>query len=65
MFVSFDLLPEARDWKVGKTYRVKMVLKQTSESEEGASFDIVDASSLEPAERGKSYFMTEGGTLKA
>lgn len=62
--IPFDILPEAEQWKVGQTYRIKAVIKQTGASETGATFEIVDATSLEPGDKGKRRFMTEGGYLK-
>ena len=66
LFIPFSLLPEGRLWSVGKAYRVKVVLRQTSTSEDGADFEVVDATSLEggDAER-RRFFVSEGGMLKA
>lgn len=40
--VSFSLkqLPQAKNWKVGKTYTVKMKIKQKGISENSAEFEI-------------------------
>lgn len=61
MNVPFDKLPEARDWRVGQTYRTKMVLKQTGQNERGADFDVVDATSLEPIDKANQHFLSDGG----
>ena len=63
-FVPYEVLPESRDWRVGKTYRTKMVMKQTGMNEHGANFDVVDATSLEPAGRTR-YFLSDGGSYRA
>ena len=62
--ISFDVLPEGRNWQVGKAYRVRLVLRQTEIGEDGATFEVVDATSLEPSDKGKRYFTTESGSLK-
>ena len=61
-FVPFDILPESRDWRVGRTYRTKMVMKQVGMNEHGANFDVVDATSLEPKDSRKRFFLSEGGS---
>ena len=61
--INYSDLPEARDWKVGKIYRVKMVLRQTGADEEGTSFDLVDVTSLEPTRR-SSVITSEGGEYR-
>lgn len=54
--ISLDVLPEAKDWKIGKVYDVRLRLKQTgmhmSKGKDGkemgdASFDIIG---IEPGE---------------
>ena len=63
--LSFAELPEAAYWKVGKTYRVKFVLKQVGQDESGASFDLIDANSLESTDRDIQRFIhSEGGYMK-
>ena len=62
--IPFDILPESRNWSVGKAYRVRLVLRQTGSTEDGATFEVVDATSLEPADKGKRYFVSESGSLK-
>lgn len=62
--ITFDKLPEAKDWKVGKAYRVKTVLRMTGSDEDGATFEVVDATSMEPADKGKQSFLSEGGYFK-
>ena len=64
MFISFELLPEARDWKVGKVYRARLVLRQTNLDENGASFEILDAASLESDDKGKRRLTTDGGYFR-
>lgn len=61
MIVSYDVLPEAREWSVGQTYRAKMVLRGISQDENGVEFQVLDASSLEPKDRANQIFMSEGG----
>jgi len=51
IYITFDRLPEAVNWKIGQAYRVKTVLRQISSDEEGAIFQIVDATSMEPVDR--------------
>ena len=65
IYIPFDILPEGRNWTVGKAYRVRLVLKQTGMTEEGAIFDVVDATSLEREDKGRRYYTTESGSLKA
>lgn len=60
-FIPYEVLPEARNWRVGHIYRVKMVMKQVSQGEEGAIFEIVDATSLERDKR-QRYYLSEGGS---
>lgn len=64
VYIPFSELPESQRWAIDKVYRVKMVLKQTSLSQEGANFEIVDATSLEPEDKGKRVYLSEGGTIK-
>lgn len=63
--IPFDILPEGQHWQVGKSYRVRLVLRQTGTYEKGAMYEIVDATSLEPADKGRRYFMSESGSIKA
>ena len=63
--IPFDVLPEGRSWSVGKSYRVKAVLRQTGVSEDGAMFEIIDATSLEPNDQQKRRFMSDGGYTKS
>lgn len=56
--IPFTELPEGKDWEVGKVYRVKLTLKQTAKTENGADFTIVDANSMEMPDRLKSRFLT-------
>lgn len=61
-FVPFDVLPEAREWKVGKVYRTKMVLKQVGMDENGANFEVIDATSLETRDIHKRYYLSDSGS---
>ena len=63
--IPFSILHDSRFWKIGKVYRVKLVLKQISQDEEAATFELADASSLETAEKSQRYFLTDGGYMKA
>ena len=65
VFISHDHLPESRNWQVGKSYRVRLVLRQTGLQEEGATFDVVDATSPEREDKGRRYYTSENGSLKA
>lgn len=63
--LPFSLLPDSKQWKVGKKYRVQLVLKQTSLGQNAATFDVVDALSLELADEQKHKFLsTDGGLYK-
>ena len=63
--IPFSLLPEGRYWKVGQTYRAKLVLRQVGTGEQDAMYEIVDASSLEVGDASKSRFLrSEGGYVK-
>lgn len=62
IFVPFDKLPEAKNWQMGSNYRTRFLLKQTGLSEQGATFDVVDASSLELRDKANEAFMSEGGS---
>lgn len=65
VYIPFDILSDAREWANGKNYRVKVVLRQVSSDENGASFELVDVNSLEPAESdSKRYIASEGGYIK-
>jgi len=63
-YLSFDKLPESKTWQVGKAYRVKVVLRQTGSDENGATFEVVDATSMEPADKHKQRFLSDGGYFK-
>jgi hypothetical protein len=43
--LSFDALPEAKDWEDGEGYHI--VVRQVSHSKDGAEFEIVDTYSGE------------------
>ncbi len=64
VYIPFSILPEGRKWTIGKTYRVRLVLKQRSIDETGASFEVEDAMSLEHKDKGERYFLAEGGKIK-
>lgn len=64
IYIPKDILPALADWKIGNTYRVKLVLKQTSMDEDGASFKIVDATSMELTDKANEFFLSEGGSYK-
>ena len=61
-FIPYDKLPEARDWRVGRIYRVKMVIKQVAQMENGANFEVEDATSLEQNEARKRAFISDSGS---
>lgn len=61
--LPLSLLPEAKEWPIGETYRVKVVLKLTALSETDATFEIVDASSMEPEDKGKQSFLNSDGGM--
>lgn len=65
--IPYGVLPESRDWRPGKTYRVKAVVKQTGSNEDGADFEIVDATSLESSDSSnrRKYFLSDGGSYRA
>ena len=64
VYLPFEVLPEGQHWKVNNAYRVKLVLRQVSLDEKGASFEVVDATSLESGDRSKRAFYSDGGILK-
>ena len=63
--LNFDELPEGKEWRIGRSYRVRLVLKEISKSGDEATFEVMDAMSLENKQEHKKYFVTEGGVLKA
>jgi len=65
LYIPHNLLPEGKDWEIGQTYRIKLVVKQTSKDETNASFEIIDASSLESRDRGiPSNVSSDSGTYR-
>ena len=64
IYIPYSDLEDAKHWSVGKSYRIKMVIKQVASEEKGASFEIVDANSLEPDDKGNRFFLSEGGSYK-
>ncbi len=61
--IPFTMLPESKNWPVGKAYRVKLVLRATGIDEDCAMFEVVDANSLEPMDQTKRKYLTEGGYM--
>ena len=57
IYIPFGLLPEGKFWSIGKIYRVKMILKQTSVTEKGATFEIHDATSMSKLDRARHEFL--------
>ena len=66
IIIPFDVLPEAKQWKVSKKYKVNLVLQQTGMDEDGATFAILDAKSLEPTDEQRRKFLhSDSGIIKA
>lgn len=63
--IPLSLLPEAKQWTVGRKYRVRLVLQQASLSETDASFEVIDAVSLEIRDKAAQFYASEGGSYKA
>lgn len=65
VYIPFELLPEGKTWVNGRNYRLKMVLRQSSSDEYGATFEIVDATSLEPIDSEvRTTITSDGGYMK-
>lgn len=65
VFIPYELVPESMHWKSGNNYRVNAVLKQIGTSKEGALFELVDAYSLEPDDKGKrKYLLSSEGSYR-
>ena len=62
VFIPYNLLPEAKDWKNGRVYRVRAVLRQTGSSEQGSTFELEDAVSLD-GEKAATYLTSDDGKL--
>ena len=62
--LPFHLLPEGQSWRIGQSYRVRVVLKQLSKHEGHAEFEIVDATSLETPDKGSRHISTNEGVLR-
>ena len=62
--ISFDQLPDAKEWKVGQKYHVNMVLKQVAMGEKSAEFEIVDATSMEDRAGKAKYFLSGDGSYR-
>ncbi len=60
-FIPFEELPEARNWRVGQIYKMKLVGKQISINEKGATFKIIDAQSLERDKRQRFFISSDSG----
>ena len=43
LHLSFDTLPVAKEWEVGTEYEIKLLVRQTSMHESGASFAVIMA----------------------
>lgn len=64
IYVSFDTLPDGRNWKIGKNYHTKMVLKLVGIDEEQARFEIVEATSLEAKDIKAKYWLSGDGSYR-
>ena len=65
VFIPYEFVPESKQWKVGNNYRVTAVLKQIGTSKEGALFELADAYSLEPDDKGKrKYLLSSEGSYR-
>ena len=63
--IPFELLPEGERWKVGHSYRVRLVLRQVRTGEQDATFEVVDAVSLENGGReGGRTLPSDGGYIR-
>ena len=61
IYIPFDELAEGRNWKIGQIYRIKAVLRQVGADEDGATYQIVDATSLERDGK-RRFFNSDGGS---
>ena len=61
--IPFNLLPEGQSWRIGQSYRVRVVLKQLGKHEDHAEFELVDATSLESPDKGSRHLSTNEGIL--
>lgn len=63
--IPFEILPEGKTWRVGQSYRVRLVLRQVSVGENDATYEVVDAVSMEAADSSKGkYLRSDGGMVK-
>lgn len=63
--IPFEILPEGRFWKVGQSYRVRVVLRQVTTGEDSATYEVIDATSMESADSSRGKFLrSEGGYVK-
>lgn len=69
IYVSLKDLPEAREWKVGETYKVNAKIKQIMIDDDEASFEVVDirpvgnSSSHNSGRKNKKKMNSEGGIM--
>ncbi len=65
IFIPFSLLREGKRWEVGRSYLIKIVARETGQEEDGATFQIIDATSLEPEDGARRKFLySDGGMFK-
>lgn len=64
VYISFDMIPEAKFWRINSVYKVEAVLRQKSMDDKGATFDIVEISSSSPKDKRVRHYLTEGGYQK-
>lgn len=64
LFIPYELLPECKGWKIGKVYRVRAVLRQTNSSEQGATFELEDATALDTGSgQGATFLLSDDGKV--
>lgn len=56
--LSFDVLPEAKLWQIGRSYRVEMKIRQLSMDANGATFEVLDTMSLSHKDKLRHGFIT-------
>ncbi|MCK9370412.1 hypothetical protein M0R04_10930 [Candidatus Dojkabacteria bacterium] len=65
VYIPYDRLTAGKDWEIGQTYRIKLIVKQKTKDEDGAMFEIIDASSLEmPGRKERAEIHSDSGTYK-
>ena len=62
VFIPFELLPEARFWQIGRSYRVETRLRQLDMSLEGANFEVVETTSLSYKDKETHKFLAGQST---